>query len=121
MTAPKLSARANALLPLATGKSQADVAREVGVSRSTVAAWMSNPDFVAEVDRLKLLVEARPVDGKAVLAAVMEARRRINPPAPSAGGRVVVSFPADASPARLRRLLARGIAKAMDLGGDGER
>lgn len=118
MTAPKLHARVNALLPLAAGKPPASVAREVGVSRSTVSAWLRNPDFVAEVDRLKPLVEARPVDGKALVAAVMEAGRRINPPPPSAGGRVVVTVPAGASSSRRRRLLARGIAKAMDPGGE---
>ncbi|MEV4865627.1 helix-turn-helix domain-containing protein [Streptomyces ossamyceticus] len=109
MASTNRSARARALLPLAAGKSQADVAREVGVSRSTVAAWMRNSEFAEELARLKPLLETKPLDGKALLAAVLEATDRINPPA----GPVVVSIPANASPRRRQQLLARGIARAL--------
>ncbi|MDW4904456.1 helix-turn-helix domain-containing protein [Streptomyces sp. ADMS] len=112
MTSTNRRAQADALLPLAAGRSQAAVAREVGVSRSTVAAWLRNPVFAREVARLRPLWEAKPLDTAALLAASIEAADRVNPPA----GPVVVSIPAGASPRRRRQLLAKGIAKALEGG-----
>lgn len=113
MNSPNRSARAGALLPLASGKSQAATAREVGVSPGVIARWLRDPAFAEELARIKALVDAKPMDGHAVLAAVVDAGRRLAPPA---GGPVVVSIPAAASPARRRQLLARGIARAFDAG-----
>lgn len=118
MTSTNRRARADALLPLAAGRSRAAVAREVGVSGSTVAGWLRDPKFEAEVARLRLLWEAEPLDGEALLAAVIEAADRINPPA----GPVTVSIPANASPRRRRQLIGRAVARALESSaGEGDR
>lgn len=116
MTSTNRRARADALLPLAAGRSQAAVAEEVGVSPSTIRTWLRNPGFAAEVARLRLLWEANPLDGEALLAAVIEAADRINPPA----GPVTVSIPANASPRRRRQLIGRAVARALE-SGEGDR
>lgn len=48
--------KAQAAMLLAQGETQADVAKEVGVSPRTITRWLTNPLFVAEVDRLSHMV-----------------------------------------------------------------
>lgn len=43
-------------IALAEGKTQKQVAQEVGVPERTQRSWLAHPDFAAEVDRLSLMV-----------------------------------------------------------------
>lgn len=49
--------KAQCAVALATGKTQKQVAKEVGVPERTQRSWLSHPDFAAEVDRLSLMVD----------------------------------------------------------------
>ncbi|MEH0551234.1 helix-turn-helix domain-containing protein [Streptomyces sp. B21-101] len=122
MTAPNRGGRSRALLPLAAGRSGAATARALGVSPSTVNAWRRDPAFAEELARIRELLGRKPIDGDGVLAAVRAASQRLDPPAAPTRSRVSVVIPADASPDRRRRLLARGlsrgIAQALGDGGD---
>lgn len=48
--------REQAALALAQGKTQAAVAKELGIDQKTVWRWLQDPDFSAEVDRLTLMM-----------------------------------------------------------------
>lgn len=48
--------RTKAASLLALGHSKSHVAGEVGVHRNTIAAWVDDPEFAAEVDRLSLML-----------------------------------------------------------------
>lgn len=48
--------RSLAAIGLAEGKTQKQVAQEVGAGERTIRDWLANPDFAAEVDRLSLMV-----------------------------------------------------------------
>ncbi|MGW6924482.1 hypothetical protein ACWGA9_24875 [Streptomyces sp. NPDC054950] len=113
MTAPNRGGRARALLPLAAGRSGAATARAIGVSPSTVNAWRRDPAFAEELARIRELLGRKPVDGDAVLDAVRAAARRLDPPVPPARAQVSLVIPADASPDRRRRLLARGLSRGI--------
>lgn len=122
MTTANRRRRADALLPLASGKTQKAVAEEVGVNPATISAWKRDRVFAAELARIKELVGRKPLDARAVLAALDVAADRLARSGPSgpvsvSGGRVTVSIPSDASPRRRRQLLARGIARALNDGG----
>lgn len=60
---PKITAfqwdeqRSNAAIGLAAGKTQEEVAEEVGCTRRTLHNWLSHTDFAAEVDRLSLMTD----------------------------------------------------------------
>lgn len=107
--------RVDALLPLAGGKSNKAVAEEVGVNPATIGTWKKDPSFACELARIKELVDRKPMDGHAVLAAVQEAAARLNPPV-GAAGPVVVSIPATASLRRRRQLIGRAVARALEAG-----
>ncbi|QQM41986.1 hypothetical protein [Streptomyces liliifuscus] len=104
--------RVDALLPLAGGKSNKAVAEEVGVNPATIGTWKKDPAFACELARIKELVDRKPMDAHAVLAAVTESSARLNPPA----GPVVVSIPAGASARRRRQLIGRAVARALEAG-----
>jgi hypothetical protein len=106
--------RVDALLPLVAGKSQRAVAEEVGVHAGTVGKWLRDPVFVAELERVREVVAVKPLDAERVMAAVDEAEARL-----CGRGPVTVVIPAGASPRRRRRLLARGIAEALERGEGG--
>ncbi|MFJ1552309.1 helix-turn-helix domain-containing protein [Streptomyces mirabilis] len=110
--------RVDALLPLAAGKSQRAVAEEVGVHPSTIRAWLKDPVFGRELARIKELAAQKPLIAEAIIAAVDEAAERLSArgPVSVSGGRVVVSIPSGASPGQARRLLARGVARAVEGG-----
>lgn len=50
--------RSNAAIGLASGKTQEEVAKEVGCSRRTLVNWLQHIDFASEVDRLSLMMNA---------------------------------------------------------------
>ncbi|MER7838440.1 helix-turn-helix domain-containing protein [Streptomyces sp. NPDC096040] len=106
--------RVDAILPLVAGQSQRAVAESVGVHPSTVRGWLKDPLFTKELARVQEVAARRPLDAEAVLAVMDEVAVRLG--ARSAGGPVVVSIPAGASAGRRRRLLARGIARAVEGG-----
>ncbi|MEU5195230.1 helix-turn-helix domain-containing protein [Streptomyces scabiei] len=120
MTATHPRNKANAVLWLAAGKSQRAAAAAAGVSPGTVSQWLRNRVFAEEVERMRTVWAEKSKDGQALLDHLEEVERRLTPSptvrVEGGGSRVVVSIPASASPARRRRLLARGIAKAMDSG-----
>jgi hypothetical protein len=110
----KLDAKADAVLPLAMGRSKAETARRVGVSVGTVTRWLTEPEFKAEVEALRPVATARPTDGAALLAAIEECRHRIVGVAMAQGRATVhVSIPANATPAQRRRILARAMARGI--------
>lgn len=47
--------RTQAAILLADGRSQVDVASEVGVADRTIRMWLQDAEFAAEVDRLSLM------------------------------------------------------------------
>lgn len=50
--------RSQAAIGLAAGKTQEEIASEVGCSRRTIVNWLQHVDFAGEVDRLSLMTEA---------------------------------------------------------------
>lgn len=48
--------RSKAAVALAEGKTQQEVAAEVGITDRTIRNWLAEPVFAAEVDRLSLMV-----------------------------------------------------------------
>jgi predicted transcriptional regulator len=48
--------RSLAAVELAQGRTQREVAEELGVGERTIRTWMQHPEFAAEVDRLTLMV-----------------------------------------------------------------
>lgn len=51
------SERSNAAIELAQGKTQREVAAEVGVTDRAIRNWLAEPEFAAEVDRLSLMID----------------------------------------------------------------
>jgi hypothetical protein len=49
--------RSQVAVELASGRSQQDVADEVGITKRTITNWMRHVEFAAEVDRLSLMVD----------------------------------------------------------------
>ena len=84
------------------------------MSVGTVARWLTEPAFVEEVDRLRPLATARPLDGRALIAAQDEARGRLRG-CMVQGNSVTsyVSIPAHATPAQRRRIMERALAKGI--------
>jgi len=117
MSSAPIGRKVDALLWLAGGKSNRVAAEAAGVAPSTVAAWKRDPKFAAELDDLKQMYEQKPLDGRAFMERLDEAARRLasRGPVTVEGGaaRVQVSIPAGASPERARRLIARGVARAV--------
>lgn len=122
MTATHPRNKASAVLWLAAGKSQRAAAQAAGVSPGTVSQWRRDPTFAEEVERTRAVYAEKSQDGLALLDHLEEVEQRLTPMSAvrveGGGARVTVSIPAGASPARRRRLLARGLAKALDPGGD---
>ncbi|MEU9245683.1 helix-turn-helix domain-containing protein [Streptomyces sp. NPDC048385] len=106
--------RVDAILPLVAGQSQRAVAESVGVHPSTVRAWLKDPLFADELAKVREVAARKPLDAGAVLVAMDEAAVRLG--ARPAGAPVVVSIPAGASARRRRRLLAQGVARAVEGG-----
>lgn len=102
-------------MSLARGLSRKEVAEEAGVQPGTVAAWLRDPAYAAEVAKLKAVIDVKPLDHARVYEALQAAHDRIRGPVPRV---VTVSIPAGATPKQARRLLARGIARAV---AEGER
>lgn len=48
--------KSDAAIALSQGRTQADVAAEVGVSDRAIRKWLAEPEFAAEVDRLSVMV-----------------------------------------------------------------
>lgn len=113
----KLEEKAAAVMALAMGQTKAATARHAGVAPGTVTRWLTEPEFLAEVERMRPVATARPVNARALLAAQDEARDRLRGYAVK-GNTVTsyVSIPADATPAKRRRILARAYAKAIVAG-----
>lgn len=112
MTNTNLTAKANAVLPLAQGLSRKEVAEQVGVAPSTVTAWLRNPAFAQEVAKVKAVIEVKPLDPDKVLAELQASHDRIRG-GDRRPGVVTVSIPAGASPRRRQRLIGRAVAKAL--------
>lgn len=106
--------RMDALLLVAQGRSFRSVGAELEVSAGTVSRWAKDPVFVAGLARVKAAVAGGPVDAEAVLGVVEEVARSLEPP--GSGGPVVVSILAGTSPRRARKLVARGVARAVERG-----
>ncbi|MFF4356903.1 helix-turn-helix domain-containing protein [Streptomyces sp. NPDC001604] len=104
----------DALVLLAQGCSFRSVAAELEVSAGTVSRWAKEPVFVAGLARVKAAVASARVDADAALAVFEEVARSLEPP--GHGGPVVVSIPAGASPRRARKLVAQGVARAVERG-----
>lgn len=117
--------KVDALLALASGKSQRRAAIAAGVSPGTVSRWMKTIDFEQELADLKAVVERRPIDGGAIMRQLDEAEERLGPPRPrvDAAGRrhVLVAVPASASPKRRRQIIADALANSMAAAVDGGR
>ncbi|MFJ8934208.1 helix-turn-helix domain-containing protein [Streptomyces sp. NPDC102365] len=112
------SKKLDVLLSLAGGKSQRATAAEVGVSRGTVSRWAREPRFVEELAGMRrLLAEGAPAE--VLLSAADAIGGRLSAPMAS-DGPVVVSVPAGASARQRRRLMARGVAEALERGERGE-
>lgn len=107
--------KVDALLWLAGGKSNRVAAEAAGVSPSTVAAWKRDPVFAAELAAVTALYNEDPQDGRALVARLDEAQRRLSPPEVTAGGgfRVQVSIPPGASARKVEQLTARAIARGL--------
>jgi hypothetical protein len=60
--------RSSAAIALAQGKTQKQVAQEVGVPERTQRSWLAHPDFAAEVDRLSLMVDVSSRAGRLRIA-----------------------------------------------------
>ncbi|WP_326787856.1 helix-turn-helix domain-containing protein [Streptomyces sp. NBC_00151] len=103
----------DAVLLLAGGASVRRTAAEVGVGEGTVRAWKRRPEFVAAVAEVVALVREGERAGAELVEAVSEVLNRLDG---DARGVVTVSIPVGASPRRRRQLLARGIAKALEVG-----
>lgn len=110
------SAKADALMPLAQGMARREVAEQVGVAPSTVAGWLRNPAYAAEVAKLKEAIDAKPLDPDRVYEVLGGCRDRVRGVTPA--GAVSVSIPPGSSPRKARQLLARGIARALTDRGD---
>lgn len=111
----KQEQKADAVLALAMGQSKAAAARHAEVSTSTLGRWLAEPAFVEEVERLRPLATARPVDGGALVAAVEECRGRLRGFAVNGPSSVTtyIRIPADATPAQARRIKQRAYARAL--------
>jgi transposase len=59
---------------LAAGKTETDAARLVGVNRSTIYRWQRDPEFVAELNRLKREIRA---DRRAKLRTLLDTATEI--------------------------------------------
>lgn len=106
--------RLDALLLLAQGRSCRSVAAELEVSAGTVSRWAKEPVFVDGLARVKAAVASGRVDVEAALGVVEEVARSLG--ASGGGGPVVVSIPAGTSPRRARKLVAQGVARAVERG-----
>ncbi|WP_078622769.1 helix-turn-helix domain-containing protein [Streptomyces prunicolor] len=108
--------RVDAILPLVAGQSQRAVAESVGVHPSTIRAWLKDPVFVRELDLVRELAARKPLDAEAILVAMDEVQARL-----CGSGPVTVVIPPGASPRRRRKLLAGGIAQALERAEGGAR
>ena len=114
----KLKEKAAAASALAMGQPKAATARHAGVSASTLSRWMADTKFLAEVEAMRPIATARPLDGAAFVAAIEACERRFaREPKESRPG--VVLIPAYATPAERRRLVARAIGRQVAAALDG--
>jgi hypothetical protein len=117
MTASSVRQKVDALLLLAGGSSNRAAADAAGVAPGTISAWRKNPVFAAELATVKAVVERRPIDADAVMAALVEAAARLAPPGPQVAAdgsfRVTVTIPADASPRTRQQIMARALARGI--------
>lgn len=116
--------KASAVLWLAAGKSQKAAAEAAGVSAGTVATWLKNPAFVAEVETTRAVYSQKPQDGRALVDHLGEVAERLAPQAPQrlvdGSIRVPVAVPAGASPRQQERAVARAIARGLRVAREAE-
>lgn len=116
MTASSVRQKVDALLLLAGGSSNRAAADAAGVAPGTISAWRKNSVFAAELATVKAVVEQRPIDADAVMAALDAAEDRLSPPGPRlVAGRIQVEVrvPAYASPRTRQQIVARALARGM--------
>lgn len=114
MTA-KFEEKVAALTPLAMGESAASAARYAGVSPATVKRWLGEDAFAEEVERLRPLATATPMDGRALIDALEAARGRLRGFTVNGPNSVTahISIPSYATPAEARRIRRRAMARAL--------
>ncbi|WP_179165883.1 hypothetical protein [Streptomyces sp. Amel2xC10] len=115
MSTTAVGRKVDALLWLAGGKSNRVAAEAAGVAPSTVAGWKRDPVFAAELAAVKALYEERPQDGRALVARLEEAERRL---AVRAAGPVRVVVPGGVSLRRVERLVSRAGVRALRSAGE---
>ncbi|MFD4790539.1 hypothetical protein ACFWN1_26500 [Streptomyces sp. NPDC058459] len=106
-----------ALLALAYGKPIRYAAGMAEVAPSTVSVWKKEPAFAAELAAVRQVYERDPRNWEALVARLDEAEQRLRPPGMHVdrGGtiRVRALIPAGSSPAQVRRLAGRAVARGM--------
>lgn len=109
--------RASAVLSLAAGQTKRAAAEAAEVSATTIATWLKDRTFAAEVTRARALYREKSGDGRALLDLHDDIEQRLTPqPAVVVEGgtfHTVVTIPADASPRQRERLTARAIARGL--------